>query len=152
MLSEYFISSLLHSLIAKWRKKCYRRGKRLSALKICSSAGQYIVWLRFVDFKYHLPLPNPDQPSLWEKLQIPEQIHLFLLVSLPGFSGTWWETCFSYSCYCDLPDSQQRREGIDIIPSFPLDPSLTLSPRKYVLAVQACVLSDVISFRAGALK
>lgn len=47
-----------------------------------------IVWLRFVDFKYHLPLPNPDQPSLWEKLLIPEQIHLFLLVSLPGFSGT----------------------------------------------------------------
>lgn len=31
-----------------------------------------IIWLRFVHFKYHVPLPNPEQPFLGGKL--PEQI------------------------------------------------------------------------------
>lgn len=54
-----------------------------SAAQQVSRLLHKIVWLRFVDFKYHLPLPNPDQSSLWQKLRIPEQIPLFC-----GFSGT----------------------------------------------------------------
>lgn len=79
-----------------------------------------IIWLRFVHFQYHLPLPNPEQPSLRGKL--PEQIPSSLSVSPLGLSGTWWETCFFYSSYCGLPHSQQRRKGTEIMPIFPWEP------------------------------
>ena len=72
------------------KEMLWKRQKACSPqeLHLSRSVRHEKVWLRFVDFKYYFPLPNPDLPSLREKFQIPEQIPLFLCVFLLGFSGT----------------------------------------------------------------
>lgn len=101
-----------------------------SAAQQVSKILHEIIWLRFVDFKYHLPYPNPDQPSHGENFRLLEQISFSLspLVLL----GTWWETV-SYPGYHGLPNSQQRRKGTTIIPKLPIRmPASPLPPHEYL--------------------
>lgn len=56
-----------------------------SAAQQVSKILHEIIWLRFVDFKYHLPCPNPDQPSHGENFRLLEQIFFFFFYPHWGF-------------------------------------------------------------------
>lgn len=114
------------TLYSQMKKEMLWKRQKASSrqdLQLSRSVEYYkTVCLRFVVFKCHLPLPNRNQPFLWGKTSNSLTNSFVFILSPLGFSGTCWETCFSYSCYYGHPHRQQRRKGTDIIPELPGQP------------------------------